>query len=219
MGKAFTRADLPNLQSKLLRDGHVFNAVVSLVVGPDGRRWTVKDFSSRPWYVRLVARLLLSHELTILSRLKGIDGVAEESFRIDGNSLAILFQEGEVLANIQPERVTAQYLIKLEELTRVIHRAGVVHLDMRTYSNILIRPDDTPAVIDFQAAQTTWWMPSFLRKKLEDIDMSGAYKKWERFQPGLMGEERKRELVRINKLRDLWVIRGYFGAHVKKEKR
>ena len=29
----------------------------------------------------------------------------------------------------------------------------------------------------------------------------------------------KRELVRINKLRDLWVIRGYFGAHVKKEKR
>jgi RIO-like serine/threonine protein kinase len=166
-----------------------------------------------------VARLLLSHELTILSRLKGIDGVAEESFRIDGNSLAILFQEGEVLANIQPERVTAQYLIKLEELTREIHRAGVVHLDMRTYSNILIRPDDTPAVIDFQAAQTTWWMPSFLRKKLEDIDMSGAYKKWERFQPGLMGEERKRELVRINKLRDLWVIRGYFGAHVKKEKR
>ena len=219
MGTTFTREQLPNLPAKLLRDGHVFNAVVSLVTGPDGRRWTVKDFSTRPWYVRLLARLLLSHELSILKRLRGIDGIAEDAFRIDANSMAILFQPGEILANIDPARMTPEYLTKLEELTRAIHRAGVVHLDMRSFSNILIRPDDTPGVIDFQAAQTTWWMPVFLRTRLEDIDMSGAYKKWERFQPEAMGEERKRELARINKLRDLWVIRGYFGAHVKKQKR
>ncbi len=219
MGTTFTRAQLPNLPTKLLRDGHVFNAVVTLVTGPDGRRWTVKDFSSRPWYVRLIARLLLSHELNILARLRGIDGVAEDAFRIDGSSAAILFQEGDILANIEPDRVTPEYLTRLEELTRTIHRAGVVHLDMRSFSNILIREDGTPAVIDFQAAQTTWWMPAFLRTRLEDIDMSGAYKKWQRFQPEAMGEERRSELARINKLRDLWVIRGYFGAHVKKGKR
>jgi len=219
MGTTFTRDELQGLPAKLLRNGHLFNAVVTLVTGPDGRLWTVKDFSSRPWYVRLIARLLLSHELSILKRLKGIDGVAEDAFRIDANSMAILFQEGDILANIDPKRMTPEYLTRLEELTRAIHRAGVVHLDMRSFSNILIRTDGTPGVIDFQAAQTTWWMPEFLRKRLEDIDMSGAYKKWERFQPAAMGEERKRELARINKLRDLWVVRGYFGAHVKKEKR
>ena len=49
--RPFTRADLARAKTKLLHDGRVANAVVSRVeIG--GRSWTVKDFSSRPWWVR-----------------------------------------------------------------------------------------------------------------------------------------------------------------------
>ena len=41
--------------------------------------------------------------------------------------------------------------------------------------------------------------------------MSGALKKWLQFQPEMMGEERRKELERINELRKFWIFRGYFG--------
>ena len=75
----------------------------------------------------------------------------------------------------------------------------------------MVRSDGTPGLIDFQASLYTGWMPSFVRRFLEDIDMSGAFKKWLQFQPEAMGEERRGELERINRLRRFWIFRGYFG--------
>ena len=37
-------------------------------------------------------------------------------------------------------------------------------------------------------------------------------KRWKRYHPNLMGEERLREFERIEKLRHLWVLQGYFGV-------
>ena len=42
--------------------------------------------------------------------------------------------------------------------------------------------------------------------------MSGALKKWLQFQPEMMGEERRKELERINGLRKFWIFRGYFAS-------
>ena len=195
---------------KLLRDGRVANAVVTRVeVG--GRFWTVKDFSSRPWWVRtFIAPFLLKRELAILDRLRGVEGVSQESFRIDRTAMAVLFMEG---ANIgrEPARVTPLYLESCEKLLRTMPARGVVHLDVRGTGNVMIRPDGSPGLIDFQASLYTGWMPEFLRRLLEDFDMSGALKKWLQFQPEAMGEERRRELERINGLRKFWIFRGYFG--------
>ena len=92
--KPFTREDMARAPMKLLRDGRVANAVVTRVeVG--GRFWTVKDFSSRPWWVRtFIAPFLLKRELAILDRLRGVEGVSQESFRIDRTAMAVLFMEG-----------------------------------------------------------------------------------------------------------------------------
>lgn len=54
-------------------------------------------------------------------------------------------------------------------------------------------------------------MPAWLKKSLEALDMSGAYKKWKIFQPDAMGEKREAELTRINRWRRLWPFKGYFG--------
>ncbi len=208
--KPFTREDMARAPMKLLRDGRVANAVVTRVeVG--GRFWTVKDFSSRPWWVRtFIAPFLLKRELAILDRLRGVEGVSQESFRIDRTAMAVLFMEG---ANIgrEPARVTPLYLESFEKLLRTMHARGVVHLDVRGTGNVMIRPDGSPGLIDFQASLYTGWMPEFLRRLLEDFDMSGALKKWLQFQPDAMGEERRRELERINGLRKFWIFRGYFG--------
>ena len=86
--KPFTREDLAQADVQLLRDGRAANAVVTCVTWK-GRRWTVKDFSSRSWWVRrLLAPFLLGRELKILRRLSGVDGVAEDAFRIDADAIA-----------------------------------------------------------------------------------------------------------------------------------
>jgi hypothetical protein len=94
-----------------------------------------------------------------------------------------------------------------------------VHLDTRGGGNLLIRPDGRPGIIDFQAALFTRWMPGFMRRWLEDIDMSGVYKKWERWQPETLGDARRAHLERLNRWRRLWVLRGYFGLSKKRKPR
>ena len=91
--KPFARADLAQAPTKLLRNGRVANAVVTRVE-IDGRSWTVKDFSARPWWVRtFIAPFLLRRELSILARLRGVEGVSQESFRIDREAMAVLFMD------------------------------------------------------------------------------------------------------------------------------
>jgi serine/threonine protein kinase len=209
--KPFDRAALDAADKKLLRDGHIANAVVSLVtVG--GRKWTVKDFSARPWYVRwFLAPYLLHHELSILKRLKGVDGVAGEAFRIDGCALAIEYTEGTSMGHVPREKITPAFLESFEKLLKTVHERGVVHLDVRGTGNVMYRPDGTPALIDFQASVPTRWLPGPLRRLLEDIDMSGAYKKWAEYQPDAMGDFRRAEWKRTDRLRRLWIFRGYLG--------
>lgn len=215
MTMPFTRDDLARAEVKLQRNGRLFNARVTKVT-LDGKVWTVKDFSDRPFYVRWVARFLLARELKALQRLKGIDGFAEDAFRLDADCMAVRYIDGRILLDIPDEEVTPEFLTQLENLTRRMHEAGIVHLDIRSKSNVLMRPDGTPAIIDFQAGLCTDAMPRWLKKLLEDIDISGAYKKWREYHPESMGEYRKNELERINGIRRFWVLKGYFGLKKKK---
>ena len=66
--------------------------------------------------------------------------------------MAVEFLEGDSLERIAPERITVEYLRQLEDLISVMHSRGVVHLDLRGLGNVLVRPDGTPGLIDFQAA-------------------------------------------------------------------
>lgn len=169
--KPFTREDLAQADVQLLRDGRAANAVVTCVTWK-GRRWTVKDFSSRSWWVRrLLAPFLLGRELKILRRLSGVDGVAEDAFRIDADAIAVSFVEGRNLSRVTREEVTIEFLEAFEKLLDEMHARDVVHLDLRGTGNIVMRPDGSPALIDFQASLVTSWMPAWLRRILEDMDL------------------------------------------------
>lgn len=205
---SFSREEIDFSSAKLLRDGKLFNARVWLIKHGN-TEWTYKDFSTRPWYVRVLARFLLWREEKALRRLKGLDGFAPDVVRVDGDSLAIVFMPGQALVNLTSKEVTVEFLEKLEALTRAMHQRGIVHLDIGSLGNVLIRPDGTPAIIDPQASLCTDHMPRWLKSVLEDVDMRGSYKKWLKFQPEQMGEKRRMELARINRLRSFWPFRGY----------
>lgn len=215
MAQPFSREDLSRARVRLLRDGRAANACVSCVTW-QGKDWTVKDFSSRPWWVRYcLAPLLMTHELNILKRLQNIEGVAGEAFLVDRFALAIRFLPGRSLSRVPPEEVTTQYLEAMEALLGRVHAQGIVHLDTRGTGNWLVSPEGKPLLIDFQAALSTRCLPASWRRVLELIDMSGVYKKWHEWQPQTMGAEREALYAEAQRWRSRWKLKGYFGRKKK----
>lgn len=182
----FTREEFESAPTRqLLRDGRAANAIVWRLQ-KNGITWTVKDFSKRSWFVRtFIGPFLIRRELAALSRLKNINGIAGRAFRIDRSAMAVEFLEGDSLERIAPERITVEYLRQLEDLISVMHSRGVVHLDLRGLGNVLVRPDGTPGLIDFQAAMCTNHWPKGLRRILEAMEHSNdgnifTLKPWEK---------------------------------------
>jgi len=213
---AFTRAQLGSAERALLRNGRFANARVErLSIG--GAQWIFKDFSSRHFLVRnIVGRFLLGRELRALRRLQGIDGIPSDAFRVDAFAMAARFVPGRSLASIKQPQVSTEYLLALEALLQQVHARGLVHLDTRGGGNLLLRPDGAPGIIDFQAALSTRWMPRALRQWFEAMDLSGVYKKWQRWQPDTLGEQRRTSFERLNQWRRWWFLRGYFGLSKKR---
>lgn len=208
---AFSRADLARAQRELMRDGRWANARVERVT-LDGVQWTLKDFSGRSPLVRnTLGRFLLRRELRALQRLAGIHGVPGEAFRVDGHAIAARYLPGTILAKLPGERIGPQFLEALEALLARIHERGIVHMDTRGASNMLMLPDGSPGLFDFQAALSTHWMPAAMRRVFESVDLSGVYKKWAQWQPQAMGAERREKFEHANRWRRAWVLRGYFG--------
>jgi hypothetical protein len=211
MSPAFDRATLAGAERKLLRDGRFANARVERVHIGDAD-WIFKDFASRAFFVRhTVGRFLLGREVRALRRLEGLPGIPSQAFRVDALSMAARFVPGRALADTPEGPFATEFLLALEALLRQVHARGLVHLDTRGGGNLLIGPDGAPGIIDFQAALSTRWMPRALRGWLEDMDLSGIYKKWQRWQPDTLGEERLALLDRLNRWRRWWLLRGYFG--------
>ena len=218
MNRAFDRAALATADRKLLRDGRFANARVERVrIG--GVDWIFKDFSSRAFLVRhTVGRFLLGRELRALRQLDGLPGIPSQAFRIDALAMAARFVPGRPLSDMPKGPVATEYLLALEALLRQVHARGLVHLDTRGGGNLLMGPDGAPGIIDFQAALSTRRMPQALRCWFEDMDLSGIYKKWQRWQPDTLGGERLALLQRLNNWRRWWLLRGYFGMSKKRKK-
>jgi hypothetical protein len=207
--------DRPSFQAApqtLLRDGRWANARVSRV-RLDGCDWVVKDFSPRAWWVRnTIGRWFVRRELANLRRLQGVDGVPPDAFRLDAHAIALGYLDGETLGQVDPARQTADYFAALEALMQAIHARGIVHLDTRGTGNVLMRADGSPALIDFQSALSTRWMPAPWRRFLESVDLTGVYKKWLQRDPASMGDERAALNERMTRWRRYWLLRGYAGA-------
>jgi RIO-like serine/threonine protein kinase len=209
----FSRADLERGPRRRLSEGRWANAILHRYER-DGVSWVVKDFSSRSFLVRnLIGRLLVRRELGCLTRVDGIAGAPRDAFRVDAFALAYRFVPGTSLRLTANSGLAADFFPALEESLRQMHaQARVVHLDLRNAHNILVTDEGQPSLLDFQSCLGTRWLPPPLRRFAERIDLAAIYKHWAKRSPGTLGPERAAALASMNRLRPLWVLRGYIGA-------
>lgn len=194
-----------------LHEGRFANATLSLVEH-GGARWVVKDFAPSPFWIRwTVGCFFTRRELCALRRCQGIDGIPADPVRVDALALAYRHIEGRMLKASPIGAVGAPFFLALEDLVRQVHARRVVHLDLRNRRNVLVREDGKPAILDFQSAISTRFLPGPIRRLLEGSDLSGVYKHWMRYAPETLGEERRLFAARAEKARGLWIFRGYLG--------
>lgn len=153
--------EAPQVVHELKRD--VFGRV-ELLGGPQGPAIRRVACGNGVPGTRLVARTLLGRERRALVRLERLDGVPHVLERAsyagvvsaDGRSP----RRGDVLVRSYldgvplwaAESLPLDFFERLEDLVRELHGLGVCHNDLHKEPNVLVRPDGSPAVLDFQLA-------------------------------------------------------------------
>ncbi len=187
------------------------NARVS-IEEQDGVQWVVKDYSHSPFLFKYsVAKCILWNELRILRRLHDVGNTPDDVREYGKFGLRYRYVLGMTLSDMAKsgKPVDASFCPALEQLVQDMHAAGVVHLDLRVRRNILVRDDGKPSLIDFQTALIVDHFPGIIRRLFRKIDISGVYKHWNLRNPGTMGRERILMFHKMQRLRRLWLIRGY----------
>ena len=172
----------------------------------------IKDFSHCPWWVRIsAARLFVRREMRMIVRLQGLSGIASAPVRLGRLALAYAFIPGVTLSATAKsgDKLSRSFFERLEALVFRMHERGIVHLDLRNLSNILVGADGRPYLIDFQSAIDLRGLPKTLRTVLEAVDLSGIYKSYLRLCMEPLEDSRRQFLERFNRLRRVWVFKGY----------
>ncbi|MFO7937924.1 MAG: hypothetical protein R6V06_10020 [Kiritimatiellia bacterium] len=207
---------------KLIHKGKWANANVYRFL--ENRQYIVrKGFCSRPLPIRwTLGAFFVWREISILNRLAGITGVPRNCRRCREQALCYRYIDGETLGEKWKKRemLPESYFIEAEKLLFQIHNRKIVHLDLRKATNWIVQPDSRPAIIDYQSAVSVSFLPRKLRNFLYLIDYSGLYKFWDRLCEEPLDPERRKLLDRVNRLRQLWIFKGYiFKGMIKPSKR
>ncbi len=135
----------------LKRADRFFTPDVTLVEW-EGTMAILKDYAGRGWPGRLWGQWVTAREAKALERLDGLNGVPRLLTRVGKTGIVIEHFAGDLLPkkNVR-QLVTPQFFDAALALLRAMHERGVAHGDVRR-KNILVRPDGSPAFIDFQTA-------------------------------------------------------------------
>ena len=109
----------------------------------------VRDAGAARRWLRWLARHLLQREARALAALDGLRGIPE-LIEIRSDSLVRSYLAGTPMHRGQPR--DPGYFRAAAALLRKLHRANVVHNDLAKEPNLLVQPNSTPALIDFQLA-------------------------------------------------------------------
>lgn len=122
---------------------------ILLVHPADGAPYIWRDMAAARWWVRPLARMLARREARVLRAAAGVSGVPR-LLHLDRNALHRSYLDGAPMQRARP--TDPAYFRAAQTLVFRLHRAGVVHNDTAKEPNWLVRPDGSPALIDFQLA-------------------------------------------------------------------
>lgn len=136
----------------VLEPGSGRDPVVSLVRDGD-RVVVVKDYASRAWWVRaIVGRFMNMRELRAYRALAGHPAVPRLLGVLDAYAFAVEYRPGERMSRRLAATLPAGFVEALDAAVREMHARGVVHLDLRHRTNILMDDAGRPVLIDFASA-------------------------------------------------------------------
>jgi len=148
----------------------------------DGERaFVLKDFSARaPWLRATLGRWLIARELRAYRALAGHPDVPRLFGRLDAYGFAVEHRPGRRLSRQRAAELPPDFLARLERAVREMHARGVVHLDLRHRSNVLVDEAGAPVLIDFASAvclRPGRWPDRILLRWLARLD-ERALAKW-----------------------------------------
>ncbi len=147
-----TRAELDRLPRELLNRGNRRNPDVYRVAFA-GRSQVVKDFAPRGAWVRAtIGRWVTAREARAWRALEGHPCVPAFLGVVDDLAFAVEYRPGRRMGRGLRGEVPADFADRLDAALADMHARGVVHLDLRHRSNVLLGEDGHPILIDFGSA-------------------------------------------------------------------
>jgi serine/threonine protein kinase len=146
------RADLATRTRAVLHRGRARNPDVLLVDAPGGPI-VVKDFAPRGLLARtLLGAWLQRREIRAYQALVGHPSVPRFLGVIDPLAFAVEYRPGRRMSRRLAGSVPPGFGDRLADAVRAMHARGVVHLDLRHRSNVLVDARGDPILIDFASA-------------------------------------------------------------------
>ncbi len=149
---ALDRESLAARTREVLNRGNARNPDVLLVDAGD-RLVVVKDFAPRAAWVRAtIGRWITRREMRAYRILAGHPAVPRLLGRIDALAFALEYRPGRRMSRRLAAELSPGFIDRLAEAVREMHARGVVHLDLRHRSNVLVDAREQPILIDFASA-------------------------------------------------------------------
>jgi hypothetical protein len=137
----------------LLNRGNRGNPDVLLVTRDARPPLVVKDFAPRGPLVRAtLGRWVARREARAYRALDGHPAVPGFRGWIDPLAFAVEYRPGRRMSRKLAGQVPTDFADRLQAALREMHRRGVVHLDLRHRSNVLVSEGGAPILIDFGSA-------------------------------------------------------------------
>ncbi|MHC4788633.1 MAG: phosphotransferase [Planctomycetota bacterium] len=211
-----TRADLAGLAVSPIRRG-VPHKPDLLVYEAGDERIVLKDYSAKRGVLREVLGVIFTaREARALKALRGLEGVPQFRGRPDRHSVAMTFVDGRRAVKSDPElQGNERFARELEQTIRRMHARGVVHLDLKHRSNLMVSGDGHPVVLDFESAlcfRTGWFGGRWAVRLLGQLDWLAVQNWKRRLCPQALSASDMRKARLARRLRGWWIPRRIVGA-------
>ena len=170
------------------------------LVEVDGRRFVVKDYSSKEFVFRwCVGAFSIGREIACYRRLQGLPGIADVAYRIDRYAIAVSEIAGRNGAQVAIGELSEAFFQALRELVDAVHARGIVLCDLRNIKNILLGDDGRPYLVDFCTAFSQGGRWNIIQRGLFRIfvqdDLLGIAKLKRERAPHLLSDADRQALV------------------------
>jgi len=98
--------------------------------------------------LKWLGEILCEHEIYILNRLSSLDCAPHFLSRYGRTGFVYEYIEGSTLDTVTT--IPANFFDRLVAVLMQIHKANVAYIDMNKRCNIIVAPDGSPHIIDFQ---------------------------------------------------------------------